>query len=59
MRVHAGAAAIEGRDVEADAVTLLEVLSRRDAGWPEPPAVAWLSAGLAEVFDEPSARLIR
>ena len=54
VRVHAGEASAGCRVVEADAVTLLEVLSRRDAEWPEPPEVAWLSAGLAEAFDEPS-----
>ena len=54
VRVHGDEAPADSLAVQAEAVALLEVLSRRDVGWPEPPAVAWLSAGLAEVFDEPS-----
>lgn len=52
--VHDDGVPAGARLVEADAVELLEALSRRDIGRPEPPAVAWLSAGLAAVFDQPS-----
>jgi len=54
VRVHGEAPPADAPTVEADAVLLLETLSRRDVGWSEPSAVAWLSAGLAEVFDQPS-----
>jgi uncharacterized protein (TIGR03083 family) len=37
---------------EGDAVTLLEMLSARDAGQPVPTAVDALTAGLATVFDQ-------
>lgn len=43
------------RRVDADAVELLETLSRRDTGRPAPAVVEWLSAGLAAMFDQPSA----
>lgn len=52
VRVHAGPAPEGARSVQADAVDLLELVSRRDVGWPEPPEVAWLTAGLAQVFDQ-------
>jgi uncharacterized protein (TIGR03083 family) len=52
VRVHAGPAPAGAPSVRADAVELLELLSRREVGWPEPPEVAWLTAGLAQVFDQ-------
>lgn len=52
VRVHTGPAPDGAPSVRADAVELLEVLSRRDVGWPEPPEVAWLTAGLAQAFDQ-------
>ena len=50
--VHDGPVPDGARSVTMDAVTLLELLSRRDVGVEEPPEVAWLAAGLAEVFDQ-------
>ena len=42
----------DARLVRLPAVPLLEMLSRRDAGLPEPEEVRWLAAGLATVFEE-------
>jgi uncharacterized protein (TIGR03083 family) len=55
VRVHAGTPPEGARSVRMDAVELLELVSRRDIGSPEPPEVAWLTAGLATVFDQGSA----
>lgn len=55
VRIHAGPVPAGGRTIRADAVDLLEVLSRRDVGWPAPPEAAWLTAGLAEAFDQGGA----
>jgi uncharacterized protein (TIGR03083 family) len=50
--VHDGPAPDGTPTVTMDAVTLLELLSRREVGVAEPAEVAWLTAGLAEVFDQ-------
>ena len=52
VRVHDGPAPGGARVGRLSAVPLLEMLSRRDAGQPEPEVVGWLAAGLATVFDE-------
>jgi uncharacterized protein (TIGR03083 family) len=52
VRVHEGAAPDGARVGRLSAIPLLEMLSRRDAGQPEPEVIGWLAAGLASVFDE-------
>ena len=52
VRVHDGDAPADAMQVDLPAVPLLEMLSRRDAGRPEPAPVRWLAAGLATVFEE-------
>ena len=52
VRVHDGPAPDGAPVGRLAAVPLLEMLSRRDAGQPEPEVVGWLAAGLATVFDE-------
>ncbi|MFL6205840.1 MAG: maleylpyruvate isomerase family mycothiol-dependent enzyme [Acidimicrobiales bacterium] len=52
VQVHEDAGPADARSVRLGAVTALEMLSRRDAGEPEPEAIRWLAAGLATVFDE-------
>ena len=52
VRVHEGPAPDGAQVGRLSAVPLLEMLSRRDSGQPEPEVVGWLSAGLATVFDE-------
>jgi uncharacterized protein (TIGR03083 family) len=47
-----GGAPADARVVHLPAVPLLEMLSRRDSGLPEPDEVRWLAAGLATVFEE-------
>jgi uncharacterized protein (TIGR03083 family) len=55
VRVHDGPAPEGAPVVRAPAVPLLEMLSRRDAGVPEPSELAWFTAGLATVFEETGA----
>lgn len=55
VRIHDGDVPPGAHHLEGPAVELLEMLSRRDVGRPRPAAVEWLSAGLAEVFDETPA----
>jgi uncharacterized protein (TIGR03083 family) len=52
VRVHEGEASEDASVVRLPAVPALEMLSRRDAGQPEPEGVRWLAAGLATVFEE-------
>lgn len=52
VRSHDGEAAAAAPVLRHAAAPLLEMLSRRDAGRPEPPEVAWLSGGVAMVFDQ-------
>jgi hypothetical protein len=52
VRVHEGPAPDGASVGRLAAVPLLEMLSRRDAGQPEPDVVGWLAAGVATVFDE-------
>jgi hypothetical protein len=52
VRVHDGAAPADAEVARLSGVPLLEMLSRRDAGEPEPDAVQWLVAGVAAVFDQ-------
>lgn len=55
VSVHGGPAPEGAPVLRSDAVTLVELLSIRDIGVPTPPEVGWLAAGLADVFDQPSA----
>ena len=52
VRVHDGGAPADAEVARLPGVPLLEMLSRRDAGEPEPDAVRWLVAGVAVVFDQ-------
>lgn len=52
VRVHDGPIPDGAHRLEGPAVDLVEMLSRRDVGRPRPAAADWLSAGLAQVFDE-------
>lgn len=52
--VHAEAAPEGARVLHADAVVLVEMLSMRHVGRPVPAEVSWLTAGLAEAFDQPA-----
>ena len=52
VKVGDGDPPADARVVRLPAVPLLEMLSRRDAGLPEPDEVRWLAAGLATVFEE-------
>lgn len=52
VRVHDGPAPAHAARVDADAATLLDMLSRRAVGGPVPPAIEWLTEGLAEAFDQ-------
>jgi uncharacterized protein (TIGR03083 family) len=54
VRVHANPTPRGAPTAQADAVVLIEVLSFRHPGWPPPPAVTWLLAGLGAAFDQPS-----
>lgn len=54
VHVHAGAAPEGALVLQADAVELVEMLSMRDVGAPVPAVAGWLTAGLAEVFDQPA-----
>jgi uncharacterized protein (TIGR03083 family) len=54
VRVHAGPTPDVTPVVRCNAVTLVEHLSMRDVGVPAPDGVAWLTTGLAEVFDQPA-----
>lgn len=56
VRVHCGAAPEGAPVLHGDAVNLVEQLSIRDAGVGAPDGLTWLTAGLAEVFDQPSSR---
>lgn len=52
IRVHAGDAPDDAMRLRFDAVPLVELLSMRDAGVAAPAGLEWLTAGLAEVFDQ-------
>jgi uncharacterized protein (TIGR03083 family) len=52
VRVHAGEAPDDAPLLHGDAVALVEMISMRDAGVAAPPGLGWLTAGLAEVFDQ-------
>jgi len=52
VRVHDGPAPADARRLDGPAVELVEMLSRRDVGRPHPEAAEWLTAGLAQVFDQ-------
>jgi hypothetical protein len=55
VRVQGGATHEGGPRLRGDAVTLVEALSMRAVEGTVPEGVGWLTAGLAEVFDQPSA----
>ena len=55
VRVHGGDAPPDAHHLGGRATELVEMLSRRDVGRPRPAAAEWLSAGLAQVFDELAA----
>jgi uncharacterized protein (TIGR03083 family) len=55
VRVHDGPAPEGAMSIELPAVVLLEMVSMRDAGVAVPPAVGWLTAGVATVFDQADA----
>jgi uncharacterized protein (TIGR03083 family) len=52
VRVHDGGAPADAQTARLAGVPLLEMLSRREAGEPEPDVVRWLAAGVAVVFDQ-------
>lgn len=52
VHVQAGPAPEGALQVRADAVTMVEWLSRRDPGVPAPAGLTWLTEGLATVFDQ-------
>ena len=52
VRVHGGSAPTDATHVLGDAVTMVEHLSIRDPGVAPAAELAWLTAGLAEVFDQ-------
>jgi uncharacterized protein (TIGR03083 family) len=52
VRVHGGEAPDAALVLRGHAVALVEMLSMRDAGVTPPAGLAWLTAGLAEVFDQ-------
>ncbi len=54
VRVHGGRAPEGTGELRGDAVEVLERLSMRDVGTPSPAELAWFTAGLAEVFDQPA-----
>jgi len=56
VRVHDGESPAGTPVVEADAVALVEMLSLRDDDLSRPAGLAWLTAGLAEAFDQPQPR---
>jgi uncharacterized protein (TIGR03083 family) len=55
VRIHTGPAPDGARVVRGDAVALVEALSIRPVDGAVPDGVAWLTAGLAQAFDQPSA----
>ncbi len=55
VRVHAGPAPEEAMHIRCGAVPLVELLSIRNPGVAPPPGLDWLTAGLAEVFDNGAA----
>jgi uncharacterized protein (TIGR03083 family) len=52
VHVDDGDAPADARSARLPAIPALELLSRRDAGRPEPETLRWLAAGLATVFEE-------
>lgn len=55
VRVHDGSAPDGAAVLQGDAVEILEMLSMRDVGREPPAGIGWLTAGLAEVFDQAPA----
>lgn len=54
VRIHTGPAPVGAPRLGGDAVALVEALSMRPVDGAVPDGVAWLTAGLAQAFDQPS-----
>ncbi len=54
VRVHEGSVPEGAVHLAGDAVEILEMLSMREVDAPAPEGLGWLTAGLAEVFDQPA-----
>jgi uncharacterized protein (TIGR03083 family) len=55
VRIHGDPPPPDAPQLRGDAVTVVEVLSMRAVDGPVPDGVGWLTAGLAEVFEQPPA----
>lgn len=55
VRIHTGVAPAGAPRVRGDALALVEALSMRAVDGAVPDGLGWLTAGLAQVFDQPSA----